>query len=429
MSSEDYLNKSPSQEPKDPESLKKSQDSSSTSSSSNSQDNQELLNHPYVQDLLLKIDVLKRGILKERKANQELTEKLKKFESELTSKIMKLEEELICKTGQVKTLIQEKIDLEQKLKAQKKEKKRGTGFLDILNIGLDYNDKVMNTLSNGYKSKEDQDKEKKSVEEISSMANAEMRKLHEKISELKFENETYFKKMNKALEEAENKRLEHKEEIKTYTDKINTLEEKIKILQKEKQELNDKVGVASSMTSQSMKETEHYKSLLNDYKRDREQANTSLNSYIEKYNKLVEENAQYKKAILKHEEDSGKMAQKLAELKNLMIKLNLKNQLFHVKKVGYLTYVEMDILFGKSDDGNYIMRLDDKVEKEIINILDVESVEKEKDSENRVDIVYMKDGKKYSIVVIVDELVVDQMEKAYKIFFSESMKKLNEINY
>ena len=123
------------------------------------------------------------------------------------------------------------------------------------------------------------------------------------------------------------------------------------------------------------------------------------------------------------------MAQKLAELKNLMIKLNLKNQLFHVKKVGYLTYVEMDILFGKSDDGNYIMRLDDKVEKEIINILDVESVEKEKDSENRVDIVYMKDGKKYSIVVIVDELVVDQMEKAYKIFFSESMKKLNEINY
>ena len=92
MSSEDYLNKSPSQEPKDPESLKKSQDSSSTSSSSNSQDNQELLNHPYVQDLLLKIDVLKRGIFKERKTNQDLSAKLKKFEAELTSKIVALEE-------------------------------------------------------------------------------------------------------------------------------------------------------------------------------------------------------------------------------------------------------------------------------------------------------------------------------------------------
>ena len=96
MSTEEILNKSPTQEPKDPENLKKSPNSNSTSS--NSQDNQEIMNHPYVQDLLLKIDVLKRGILKERKTNQELNEKLKKFEQELTSKIIKLEEELVCKS-------------------------------------------------------------------------------------------------------------------------------------------------------------------------------------------------------------------------------------------------------------------------------------------------------------------------------------------
>ena len=100
MSTEEILNKSPTQEPKDPENLKKSPNSNSTSS--NSQDNQEIMNHPYVQDLLLKIDVLKRGILKERKTNQELNEKLKKFEQELTSKIIKLEEELVCKSSQVR---------------------------------------------------------------------------------------------------------------------------------------------------------------------------------------------------------------------------------------------------------------------------------------------------------------------------------------
>ena len=77
MSTEEAINTSPTQEPKDPD--KKSQDSTSTSSSSNSQENQELLNHPYVQDLNLKIDVLKRAILKERKTNQELSDKLKKF--------------------------------------------------------------------------------------------------------------------------------------------------------------------------------------------------------------------------------------------------------------------------------------------------------------------------------------------------------------
>ena len=130
MSTEEALNKSPTSEIKDSESPKKSQDSS-TSNSSNSQENQEILNHPYVQELLLKIDVLKRGIIKERKTNQELSDKLKKFEAELTSKIIHLEEELIYKTSQVKVLIQEKMDLEQKLKAQESKKKRSTGFLDI----------------------------------------------------------------------------------------------------------------------------------------------------------------------------------------------------------------------------------------------------------------------------------------------------------
>ena len=425
MSTEEAINKSPTSEAKDQESPKKSQDSS-TSNSSNSQETQELLNHPYVQDLLLKIDVLKRGIIKERKLNQELSDKLKKFESELTSKIVKLEEEVISKTSQIKILIQEKIDLEQKLKTQKPQKKRASNLLDILNIGLDYNDKIMNKLSEK-NSKVNTDQ--KSVEEISSMANAEMRKLHEKISELKFENETYFNKMNQALEDLGNKKLEYQNEIKKYTDKINSLNEEINNLQKEKQELNERINTTSSMGTQYMQEAEHFRSLLNDYKRDREQANINLNSYVEKYNKLLDENTQYKEALLRHEEDSGKMAQKLAELKNLMIKLNLKNQMFHVKKIGLLSNSEIDILFGNSENGNFIMRIDEKNESEIINIQDVESVEKVKDSNNKVEIIYMRNGKKHNMVVIVNELIVDQMVKAYKIFFSESMKKLNEINY
>ena len=437
MSTEEAVNTSPTQDPKDQD--KKSQDSTSTSGSSNSQENQELLNHPYVQDLTLKIDVLKRAILKERKTNQELSDKLKKFESELTSKIIRLEEELVCKTSQVKVLIQEKMDLEKQIKTLKK-KKKATGFLDILNIGLDYSDKIQNRLDNPNKTKEQLEKEQQSVEEVSSMANAEIRKLHEKISELQFQNETYFKKMNQTLEDAENKRLQHQNEIQSYMDKISSLEkeikklqtemqEEIKKIQTEKQELNKKMGTVISMSSENMKEMDHLRSLLNDYKRDREQANISLNSYIEKNNKLIQENKSYKEAILRHEEDSGKMAQKLAELKNLMIKINLKNRMFHVKKVGLLSYTEIDILFAKSEEGNYIMRIDDPNEREIINILDVESVEIQNGTTDKVEIVYMKNGKKLSMVVMVDELIIDQIVKAYKIFFSESMKKLSEIDY
>ena len=75
------------------------------------------------------------------------------------------------------------------------------------------------------------------------------------------------------------------------------------------------------------------------------------------------------------------------------------------------------------------MRIDDQNEREVINILDVESVEIQKGTNDKVEIVYMKDGKKLSMVVIVDELIIDQIVKAYKIFFSESMKQLNDIDY
>ena len=426
---EETIPKSPTSEIKESESPKKSQDSS-TSNSSNSQENQELLNNPYVQDLLLKIDVLKRGILKERKQNQELSDKLKKFEAELTSKIVRLEEEVISKTSQVKTLIQEKMELEQQLKAQKNPKKRPSKLLDILNINIDHNEKILGNLINKKPKtkKEEEIMDPNSVEAISSMANAEMRKLHEKISELKFQNETYFQKMNQTLEDAENKKMEYKEDIKKYTDKINLLEKEIELLQNEKNELNDRINMASSMTSQSIKETDHFRSLLNDYKKDREQANINLNSYIEKYNKLKEENSRVKKELLRHEENSRKMAKQLSELKNIMIKLNLRNQMFHVKKVGLLSNSEIDIFFGNSEYGNFIMRIDENGEQEVINIQDVESVEKISGSLNKVEIIYMKNGKKYNLVVIVNEFIVDQMLKAYKNFFSESMKRLNQID-
>ena len=64
-----------------------------------------------------------------------------------------------------------------------------------------------------------------------------------------------------------------------------------------------------------------------------------------------------------------------------------------------------------------------------INILDVESVERVDNNDNKVEINYMKNGKKYNMTVIVDELIIEQVVKAYRIFFSESMKKLNHINY
>ena len=73
------------------------------------------------------------------------------------------------------------------------------------------------------------------------------------------------------------------------------------------------------------------------------------------------------------------------------------------------------------------MRIDEKNNSEMINILDVESLNQNDKKKNKVDIIYMYKSKKYNISVLVNELIVDQFIEAYKNFYSESMKLQNKI--
>ena len=84
---------------------------------------------------------------------------------------------------------------------------------------------------------------------------------------------------------------------------------------------------------------------------------------------------------------------------------------------------EIDIIFGRDKNGNYVMRIDEKNNSEMIDILDVESVSQNEKKENRIDISYMYNSKKYNISVLVHELVVDQFLDAYKNYYSESIKR------
>ena len=75
------------------------------------------------------------------------------------------------------------------------------------------------------------------------------------------------------------------------------------------------------------------------------------------------------------------------------------------------------------------MRIDEKNNSDLINILDVESVNQSDKKTNKVDISYMYKSKKYNLSVLVNELVVDQLVIAYKNFYSESMKLQNKIGF
>ena len=360
-------------------------------------DVKELIKIPFVKDLIVKVDVLKNGVLNERKKTTTLAKKIEELESEIKTK-----------TEQIKNLVQEKNDLEKKLSEKEKENNSKNSPQVVAPL----------------------------------MANDEIRKLNEEIIKLKFENETFMKKLNSTLLESEDSKLEYKSQIKSLSEINNKLLQEIKTLKSEidnkldiikslnseKQDLLEKIRQSSSVSSNSMREKEHFEALLREYKKAKEEAIHQLDACLEKCSKLVIENKTYKDAIYLHEADAGKMAQKLAEYKNMLIKVNLRNQIYHVKKVGLVSSNDIDIIFGQDKDGNFVMRIDDKGKTEMMNIQDVESVNLIDSKKNKVEISYMYKAKKYKINVIVDALVIDQFLEAYKNFYSESMKNQNKIS-
>ena len=132
--------------------------------------NNELSKEPYVKELIIKIDVLKKGIIKERKINSDLTSKLKQIEQELTSKIVQLQDELVVKTKEIKALNLQKEELEKMIKQQQQQPQKkgiGIGFFD--NIAQGMGKLGLKNINSNEKEKEkklvidDQEEEKKKV--------------------------------------------------------------------------------------------------------------------------------------------------------------------------------------------------------------------------------------------------------------------------
>ena len=370
--------------------------------------------NPFVKDLLIKLDVLKKGIVDERKKTSVLLSKIKKYEEDIKNKNKEISKLILEKS----TLIEQNT------------------HDDIANITGTF-EKVEN----------------KNAEEALIIAREEIRKLNEQIVNLKLEQETRNTKMKKTNEDTEDLKKEYQVQIKLLSEandsiikELKTLKTENKNLQKELEEEKKKnenskdviqtesineltrqkeilIREKDKLMLEKEQEKEHFEALLNDYKKSKDEAMDHLDACLKKNGELALENSTYRDSIYAHEEDQGKMAQKLAEYKNMILNMSLRNQVFHVKKIGLITQNEIDIIFGRDKNGNYVMRIDEKNNSEMVDILDVESVSLNEKKENRIDISYMYNSKKYNISVLVHELVVDQFLDAYKNYYSESIKR------
>ena len=366
--------------------------------------------NPFVKDLLVKLDILKKGIVEEKKKTSALSSKIKNFEEEIKNK-----------NKEIGKLILEKSTL----------------------IEQNTHDDIANITGTFEKA------ENKNAEKALIIAKEEIRKLNEQIVNLKLEQETRNTKMKKTNEDTEDLKKEYQVQIKLLSEandsiikELKTLKNENKNIKKELEEEKKKNENSKDLIeTESIKdlirqkeilirekdklilEKEHFEALIKDYKKSKDEAMAQLDACLKKNGELVLENSTYRDSIYAHEEDQGKMAQKLAEYKNMILNMSLRNQVFHVKKLGLISQNEIDIIFGRDKNGNYVMRIDEKNNSEMIDILDVESVSQNEKKENRIDISYMYNSKKYNISVLVHELVVDQFLDAYKNYYSESIKR------
>ena len=366
--------------------------------------NELVKQNAFVKDLVVKLDVLKKGVVDERKKT-----------ALLISKIKQLEEELNNKNNEIKKLSQEKLNPEEQTSS---------------NNNNDTSKKV----------------EDKKSEMALILAKEEIRKLNEQIINLQLEQENRNNKMKKTNEETEDLKKEYQVQIKLLSEANDSIIKELKNLKNENKTLEKKLdeekkraeNIINSVPIQELMrdkeilirekdklllEKEHFEALIADYKKSKDEAMGQLDACLKKNGELVLENQTYKDSIYTHEVNSGKMAQKLAEYKNIILNMSLRNQVFHVKKVGLISQNEMDIIFGKDKNGNYVMRIDEKNNSEMIDIFDVESVNQNEKKKNRIDISYMYKSKKYHISVLVNELIVDQFLDAYKNYYSESIKR------
>ena len=367
--------------------------------------NELIKSNPFVIDLLVKFDVLKKGIVEERKKT-----------TILVAKIKQLEEELNTKTNEIKKLTEEKANNEEN------------------NATIPQANKL---------------NEKKELALISEKE--EIRKLNEQIINLKLEQENTDNRMKKTLEETEDLKKEYQTQIKLLSQANDSLIKELKSLKTDKSNLEKEIEkLQTDIKTKSLtpppemirereilirekdrliSEKEHFEALLKDYKNSKEEAMKQIEEFQKKNKELLEENEKLKEAKITLESNAGKMALKLTEYKNMVLDMNLRNQVFHVKKTGLISHNEIDIIFYKNENGVYVMRIDEKNNSDCINILDVESVNQSNKNKNKVDISYMYKSKKYNISVLVNELVVGQFVDAYKNFYSESMKLQNKVGF
>lgn len=379
------------------------------------EENKELNKIPYVKELLVKIDVLKKGIISERKKNKALS-----------AQNMQLETELNNKENEIRKLCKEKVELENQIQLEKKKLEKKEETLNQMTNNMGKTSNLVNKLGFNINFLKKSDEKEKAKENNSINNNETIDKLNDEIVKLKLENEIFKKKMDESMIQNANLKNEFKTLIKTQSEKLFSIEEDNKKLKLEKENLIKELEMKGKIVGENYNKKIYFENMIQQLTEEKNKLLSQMQNCLNKCEKLVLENQTYKERLHQHQIDETILGEKLAEFKNAIIKINTKVQIYHVIKIGLISNSRMDITFGQDKENNYVMRIDDEDRKvELVNMLDVDYFKQT--GNDKVEISYMFDSKKKVISVIVEEIIIDQFLDAYKNFFSQAIKTQKKV--
>jgi hypothetical protein len=324
-----------------------------------------------IKDLIVKIQILKNGVIEERNKNAESEKEIQKFKQSLKE----YENVINEKENMIINLTKEKFELQSKMQIEKQ--KNETSPNENTNNSNQNGNYYFTDFINGIFQRRDS---------MTNTSDVDTKRMHNDITDLQVENEILRNKIEEQGMVFERCKIEYQNLIKIQAEKIKTLEKTLNDKNKIIDENNKKLEIMFENYKKFDVEKTRYESEINELNKSKSQRDEKIAELLlnlEDNSKII---ASYKESLSRHEIESASLARKLAELKNAIIESNIVIQTFKCEKVGSFYNSRLELTFGRTESNDYVMKLKDEDEgKE--EYVDVEDIEYLKLNEKFLDIL------------------------------------------
>ena len=317
-----------------------------------------------IKDLMMKIQVLRTGVIDERNKNSEIEREM----SKLKTHVKDLENNLTDKENIIVSLSKEKYELVSKLDIEKQKIESNSG-----------SNQFTNYISGIFQKRDSQ----------SFINESEFKKLQNENKDYQIENAILKKKIEDQSLDFEKCKIEYQNLINLQLDKIKKLDHIVMDKNKGIDENNKKLEIMFENYKKFDIEKTKYESQIADYLKEnklREDKIVELLLKLEDKEHIIES---YKESLSRHEVESSELARKLAELKNAIIETNMVIQSFKCEKIGAIFNTDIEITFGRTDDDEYVMILKEDDLQEYINVEDIEFMRTNDKFMDMIDLCYL----------------------------------------